>query len=273
MGETTAAGAPPRRLPPSRAARVHAVFLRHALVYGKSWISNATPAVFEPLLVLATVGLGVGRHVAVQFNGLPYDRYMAPGILATTAVFTAAYESTYGTFIRLRFRGTYDGMLATPLTVADVVLGELLWCASKGFVFTAIVGSVLAALGMVTEPTGFLIPVAGFCTALAFGGLGMVVTSCLRNINHLQVFFTAGLTPMVFLSGFMFPVGQLPAPVAAAARCLPMYHAVETFRLLATGTRHLSEPWTAWSPGILAVWAVVLGAAGAWRMQARILTR
>src|SRR5437773_2274615 len=111
-------------------------------VYSRTFLSNATPAVLEPLLFLLSVGIGVGKHVATRFNDLPYDAYMAPGILASATLYTAAFEATYGTFIRHRFQGTYEAMLASPLTVRDVVMGELLWAASKGLFYSAIVGVV-----------------------------------------------------------------------------------------------------------------------------------
>src|SRR5439155_9403053 len=105
------------REPLSRARRVLAIWRRHFIVYTRSFVSNATPAVFDPILLLLSVGLGVGKHVSTKFNDLPYDAYMAPGILASATLFTASWESTYGTFIRHRFQGTYEAMLASPLTV------------------------------------------------------------------------------------------------------------------------------------------------------------
>ena len=259
------------RSPPTAGRRVAAIWRRHVKVYSRSFVSNAIPAVFEPLLVLTSVGLGVGRHVGAQFNGLPYDAFMAPGILATASLYTASFEATYGTFIRLRFQGTYEAMLASPATVRDVVVGEILWCGSKGILYASIVGLVLWALGFVQSPAALAIPVFGFVTALAFTGLGLLVTSRMKSIDHMQVYFTVVLTPMVFFSGFMFPVAQLPGPLPVIARSLPMYHAVETFRLLARGPDHLSAPWSWCCPFVLVAWAAVLSCAGGVAMHRRIL--
>jgi lipooligosaccharide transport system permease protein len=262
---------PSGRAPPTRAHRVLSVWRRHVAVYTRSFVSNATPAVFEPVLLLLSVGLGVGKHVATQFNDLPYDAYMAPGILASATLYTASWESTYGTFIRHRFQGTYEAMLASPLTVRDIVMGELLWAASKGVLFSTIVGLVLAALGFVATPWALAIPLFGFVNSLAFAGLGLAVSSRVKSIEHLQLYFTLALTPMVFFSGFMFPVAQLPGPLPTIARSLPMYHAVETFRLLARGPAHVSTSWSWACPIVLVGFAVALAVVGGLSFERRML--
>lgn len=259
------------REPPPTLRRVLAVWRRHAKVYGGVFVSNATPAVLEPLLLLASVGLGVGKHVAATFNGLPYDEYMAPGILASASLYTSAFEATYGTFVRQRFQGTYDLILATPATARDVVLGELLWCGSKGLFYASVIGLVLAALGFVHSWAALAIPVFGFLNALAVAGLCLVLTSRVKHIDQNQIFFSIVLTPMVFFSGFMFPVAELPAPLAAVAQSLPMYHAVETFRLLASGPEHVSASWSWACPLVLAGYALVLAALGGASFHRRIL--
>jgi lipooligosaccharide transport system permease protein len=259
------------RAPPSRAHRVLSVWRRHFTVYTRSFISNATPAVFEPILLLLSVGLGVGKHVATQFNNLPYDAYMAPGILASATLFTASWETTYGTFIRHRFQGTYEAMLASPLTVRDIVMGEMLWAASKGLLFSSIIGLVLTALGFVHTPYALFIPVFGFINSLTWAGVGLAVSSRVKGIEHLQLYFTLALTPMVFFSGFMFPVAQLPAPLPTIARSLPMYHAVETFRLLASGPDHVSASWSWACPLVLVGFAVVCAVVGGLSFERRML--
>ena len=257
--------------PPGVVRRVASVWFRHFRVYSDSFVANATPAVMEPLFLLLAVGVGVGRYIDVRFNDLPYDQFMAPGILGMTAVFTAAYEATYATFVRMRFQQTYSAMLATPLTHRDVFLGELMWCASKGLIYCTIVVLVLLAMGTITSPWAVLVPVAGFLTSAAFGGLSLFVTSIVKNMNHFQFFFTGALTPMVFFSGLMFPVQDLPAGLRAVAYELPMFHVNETFRLLTSGAGHASVAWVAVCPVVLTVAAVSLGALGVLRMERRLV--
>ena len=268
MAEPRIGGPPPA---PRTATRLLAVWMRHWRVYSDSLVANATPAVLEPLLLLLAVGIGVGRYIDARFNDLPYEEFMAAGILGMTALYTAAFEATHATFVRLRFQRAYASMLNAPLTPRDVFAGELLWCASKGLLYTTIVAAVLTVAGAVSSPWVALAPVAGFVTALAFAGLGFLVTSVVTNIAQFQFFFTAGLTPMVFFSGLMFPVQELPTPLREIAYCTPMFHVIETFRLLVSGPAHASVSWTWASPLVVLATALVLGALGVLRMERRLV--
>lgn len=256
---------------PSGPARVYSVWFRHYRVYANFFIANATPAVFEPLFLLLAVGLGVGRYIHQTFNGgLDYASFMAPGILGMTALYTAAFEASYGTFIRYMYMKTYHGMLSTPLTRRDIFLGELLWCGTKGMLFSAIVGLVLYAFGKVHTPAAVLIPAVGFVTAIAFAGLSFTVTSFVNSINHFQYYFTAVLTPLTFFSGMMFPVQELPAGLKYLAFALPMFHVIETFRLVVSGPEHVSVEWAWACPLVLVAMAVVLGFVGVRRMEGKL---
>jgi len=267
MSDATAVGVRAPALP----ARVASVWFRHFKVYSDTFVANATPAVLEPVFFLLAVGLGLGRYIDEEFLGLPFSAFMAPGILAMTSVYTAAFEATYGTFVRMRWQQTYDAMRATPLTVPDIFTGELFWCATKGLIFATIVGTVLLAFGKVLTPWAVLIPFVGFLTAMAFAGLSFVVTSLVKNMNHFQFYFTVGLTPLVFFSGLVFPVTDLPAGLEIAAYLLPMFHVIETFRLVVSGAAHTSVSWSWVCPIVLVALAAVLGWAGVRRMSARLL--
>jgi len=260
-----------RRAPP-RILRVASVWYRHWRVYSRFFAANATPAVLEPVFVLLAVGLGVGRYIDEQLLGLDYPSFMAPGLLAMTCVYTAAFESTYGTFVRIRYQQTYEAMRATPLTATDIFLGELLWCGSKGVLFATIVGVVLTLFGTVLSPFALLVPLVGFLASIAFAGLEFLVTSVVKNMSHFQFFFTIVLTPLVFFSGLMFPVSDLPAPLPYVAYALPMFHVIESFRLVIHGTAHVSVSWAWACPMILAAIAVLLGSLGVRRMRRRLLT-
>ena len=256
---------------PSRARRVAAVWYRHYRVYRENLVANATPAVFEPMFLLLAVGLGLGRFVRAEFNGLDYASFMAPGILGMTSVYTAAFEATYGTLVRLRYQDTYEAMRATPLTADDIFIGELLWCGTKGLLFSTIVGLVLLVFGKVHSPLFFLVPLFGFLTSIAFGGVGFVVTSLVKNMNQFQFFFTICLTPLIFFSGMMFPVQELPTGLAYVAYSLPMFHVFESFRLAVSGPSHLSTSWAVFCPLVLLALSLGLGWLGVHRMTRRLL--
>lgn len=258
------------RRAPGRIVRVLAVWYRHWRVYSNTFVANATPAVLEPTFLLVAVGLGLGRFIHQEFNGLEYSSFMAAGVLGSTCMYTASFESTYGAFIRLRYQKAYEGMLATPLTRADIFAGELLWCGSKGLLFSTIVCLVLAVFGKVHTPWAVLVPVIGFFTSLLFGGLGFCVTSCVQNINHFQFYFTIGLTPLILFSGLMFPVQDLPYGLEYVAYALPMFHVIETFRLVVSGPAHSSVPWAWACPLVVLGLAGMFGSLGVRRMVGRL---
>jgi lipooligosaccharide transport system permease protein len=117
---------------PSLAARLYSVWYRHFRVYTQNLLSNGLPPFLEPLLFLTGVGLGLSKYVTESMDGLRYIEFLGTGLLMTSAMFTVAFECTYGTFIRLEFGKIYDGMLAAPLTVKNLVLGEIIWVGTKG---------------------------------------------------------------------------------------------------------------------------------------------
>jgi lipooligosaccharide transport system permease protein len=256
---------------PSLARRIASVWYRHWRVYSDTIVANATPAVLEPTFFIVAVGIGLGRYIEARFMGLDYASFMAPGILAMTCVYTASFEATSATFVRMRYQLTYDAMRATPLTVPNIFTGELLWCGTKGMLFGSIVGTVLACFGTVHSWWALLTPGLGFITAILFGGLAFIVTSLVKNMNHFQFYFTIGLTPLVFFSGLMFPVQTLPYHLDVVAYCLPMFHVIETFRLIISGPAHATVGWAWACPIILVLMSTTLGWLGVHRMTRRLL--
>ena len=131
-------------------------------------------------------------------------------------------------------------------------------------------GLVLLAFGKVLTPWGFFIPLVGFLTALTFGGVSLIVTSMVLNMNHFQFYFTLVLTPLIFFSGLAFPVDTLPHELTLVAYSLPMFHIIETFRLVTSGPEHLTVSWAYLCPVLLVVMAFVFGSIGVHRMAKRL---
>jgi len=231
--------------PPSRAQRLLAVIRRHWIVYSSTFLANALPAFLEPVLFLTALGFGLGSYVADGVHGFPLGAFMGPGALAMTAMFTAAFETSYGSFVRLVYQKAYDGMLATPLSVGDVFLGEILWCGCKGVLFTSIVLAVFTVFGgafaewaQLFQWSALAIPLVGGVCSMLFGALGLHVTSITRNMSNFNFFITGLLTPMSLFSGMVFPVADLPAGVRQLAYALPLFHVTELNRLLLFGPEH-----------------------------------
>jgi lipooligosaccharide transport system permease protein len=219
---------------PSLAHRVGSVWWRHVRVYSSSLFSNALPPFLEPLIFLAGIGLGLGRYI-VNMDGLPYIQFLAVGLVLTSAMYTASFENTFGTFIRLEFDKVYDGMQAASLTSADLMAGELLFTSTKGAFFAAAVLAILSCFGLVTTPWMLLGIPLGFLTAAMFGATAMLVTSFVANINHFNFYFTLFISPLFFFSGVVFPLSQLPKDLQWIAGLMPLTHPVELMRILSGG--------------------------------------
>jgi len=203
-------------------------------VYTQNIFSNGCPPFVEPLIFLAGVGLGLGKYITESVDGLRYIEFLGTGLLVTTAMFTASFECSFGTFIRLEFEKVYDGMLAAPITARDLIIGEMLWAGTKGFFFSFAVLCVLTAFGIVRLPYGLLAPFVGFITGLMFSTIALLITSFVKTINHFNFFFTGFISPMFFFSGVVFPVENLPAFVRPIVELVPLTHAVRLVRAVCT---------------------------------------
>jgi lipooligosaccharide transport system permease protein len=219
---------------PPLGRRLHGVWYRHLRVYTRNLVSNGLPPFLEPVIFLVGIGVGLGKYIA-SMDGMPYLLFLATALPVTSSMFTAAYECTFGTFIRLEFEKAYDGMLAAPITVRDLFLGELLWAGTKGLFFAACVVTVMACFGTAPMPGSLLSPVVGLLTGMMFGALSLLVTSFVKNINHFNFYFTGFLSPMFFFSGTVFPLESLPASLRPVAELFPLTHAVRLARSLALG--------------------------------------
>jgi lipooligosaccharide transport system permease protein len=216
--------------------RLYSVWFRHMRVYTKNLASNGLPPFLEPLIFLAGIGLGLGNYITESVEGLEYIEFLGMGLLVTTAMFTSAFECSFGTFIRLEFHKVYDGMLAAPVTAENLIVGEMLWAASKGFFFSLAVLIILSVFGIVSFTDAYLAPFVGFLTALMFASLSLLVTSFVKTINHFNFYFTGFISPMFFFSGVVFPIDKLPAAVRPFAEVVPLTHSVRLVRAVCTNS-------------------------------------
>ena len=219
---------------PPLASRLFGVWFRHMRVYTKNIFSNGLPPFLEPLLFLAGIGLGLGKYITESMEGLAYIQFLGTGLLMTSAMFTATFECTFGTFIRMEFEKVYDGMLAAPITVNNLIIGEMIWAGTKGLFFSFAVLCVISAFGIVSLPKCLLAPLVGFITGLMFSTIAMLVTSFVRTINHFNFYFTGFISPMFFFSGVVFPISNLPAFIRPLAEIVPLTHSVRLVRAVCT---------------------------------------
>lgn len=214
--------------------RIGSVWLRHFRVYFRHIFSNALPPFLEPVLFFLGVGIGLGAYIT-KMDGMSYLLFLATGLIVTSPMYTASFECTFGTYIRLEFDRIYDGMLTAPISVEDIFLGEILWASTKGFFFALAALLIAMAAGIVREPMALLTPFVGFLTGFLFAALSLWVTTLVKTIQHFNFYFSGILSPMFFFSGVVFPLSQLPHFLRPLAEILPLTHAVRLSRDLCSG--------------------------------------
>lgn len=223
----------PKAAYPPLAKRLLSVWWRHVRVYTQHLASNAFPPFLEPLIFLAGIGLGLGKYITDPVEGQSYIEFLSVGMLITASMWTAAFECSYGTFIRLEFEKVYDGMLAAPITANNLIVGEILWAATKGFFFSLAVLIVVTPFGLVPLPESLAAPLLGFLNALMFATLSLFITSFVKTINHFNFYMTGLISPMFFFSGVVFPLANLPAAIRPISELVPLTHSVRLMRAVA----------------------------------------
>jgi lipooligosaccharide transport system permease protein len=219
-------------LPSHRALRVWRRDLESWKRYAASFF---VAALGEPIFYLLAIGYGLGRFVA-PIDGMPYAAFLAPGMIASTAMNSATFEATLGAFTRMTEQNTYAAILATPCSVADVVAGDILWAASKSTLSVCFVLLLTGLFGLLPSPLAIALVPVGFLVGLLFGSLGMVVTARAPSYDFFNYYFTLGISAMFLFSGVFFPLESLPVWARSFAWFLPLTHAVRIARALASGS-------------------------------------
>jgi len=210
------------------------VLQRHWTVYTKLYKSSFALNFIEPVLYLVAMGMGLGVFVN-NINGLPYIKFIGPGIIASSSMFAAVYECTYGTYIRMTFQKTFDAILATPVNIDDLVAAELAWAAVKSVIYGITIMIVVSLFGLVDSPLLLLtIPVIFLC-GLIFAEVSMITAALVPGIDSFSYFYTLFMTPLFLFSGIFFPVETLPKAVAGIAWFTPLYHLVNVCRSFSAG--------------------------------------
>lgn len=265
--------APPRRaglllriLPPGLyAGRARMLVERSVRVYRTSWLIFLSGAA-EPFLYLLAFQVGFGRLVTEVAgpDGRPmgYVAFVAPALLATSAMNGAVFESTYNLFFKLRYAKLYDAMLATPIGPLDVALGEIGWAVTRGGVYAVAFLAIAAAMGLLASWWALLMVPAALLVGLAFSAIGMALVTFVKSTSQFD-YIQLALTPMFLFATTFFPLSVYPDALQWVVRCLPLYHAIELMRGLATGL--LSG-----SMLINLAYLLALGALGLWASTRRI---
>jgi len=203
------------------------VWQRNRDVYFVTWKTNLVPPLLEPILYLLAFGAGIGALVkVVPYRGemIGYTAFIAPGLLASQVMFQAFFETTYNTFVRMYYQRTFDAIVTTPLSLEDVMAGELLWGATKGTIGCAVMMVAISFFGLIRYPEALVIIPFSFLAGLFFAGLGLCFTGLVPQIDAFNFPVFLFIMPMFLFSGTFFPLDVLPRWAQVLAEVLPLTH-------------------------------------------------
>ncbi|HUT27235.1 MAG TPA: ABC transporter permease [Methanomassiliicoccales archaeon] len=211
-----------------------ALWKRNRDVFLTTWKTNFLPPFLEPILYLLAMGLGFGALIQadIVYNGqsVEYIKFLAPGLVSISIMYGAFFECSYGSFVRMYYQKTFDAILATPLSLEDIIAGEILWGATKSFINATIVLGVVAVLGYAEVPGLMLVPLVAFAGGFLFASLAMLFTSLVPNLDSFNYPFFLFITPMFLFSGTFFPLSVLPQWGQQLAMTLPLTHITSLVR-------------------------------------------
>ncbi len=220
--------------PPSPSLRFIPVWRRNFLVWRKLAVPSLLGNLADPMIYMLGLGYGLGALLP-EVGGVRYIAFLAAGAACFSTLNAATFEALYSAFSRMQVQRSWDAILNTPLSLDDLLLGELVWAASKAALSGAAILAVTAALGLIDSPLALWALPLVFLAGLAFAALGLIVTALAPGYDIFMYYFTLFITPMALISGVFFPVEQLPAALQAVSRVLPLSHAVELVRPLFRG--------------------------------------
>jgi len=247
------------------------VWQRNCTVYQKIWKISFVPPLFEPLFYLLAFGIGFGSLVSkLSYHGaqVSYLAFIAPALIAVNIMNNAFFENTYSSFVRMYHQKTFDAMLATPLSIDEIITGEIIWGATKSLISTVIMLAVISLFGLIQYPSGLLIIPLAFFGGIAFGSLGMYFTGITPTIDMFNLPIFLFVTPMFLFSGTFFPIENLPAWAQTVAVFLPLTHLVNLVRAFSFGS---VNPALLWSAAYLLLFFLVFFPLALTKMRRRLI--
>ncbi|WP_201446545.1 ABC transporter permease [Burkholderia gladioli] len=252
---------------PANAVNWMAVWRRNYLVWKKLAFASMIGNLADPMIYLFGLGLGLGLMVG-HIDGVSYIAFLAAGTVGSSVMMSASFEAMYSGFSRMHVQRTWEAIMHTPLALGDIVLGEIVWAASKAMLSGTAIMLVASLLGYAAFPSLLAaLPVIALA-GLAFASIAMVVTAIAPSYDFFMFYQTLALTPMLLLSGVFFPVSQLPSLARHAAHALPLANAVDLIRPAMLG-RPAED--VALHAGVLAAYALGGFVVSAWLFRRRMM--
>ncbi len=216
------------------------VVRRNALVWRKHMVPSLVGNLGQPLLFLLAFGVGLGEQVET-IQGYTYLQFIAPGLAASAVMYSAAFETTYGSYTRFSTQSTFEGILMTPITVIELAFGEVLWGAVKGLISGGIMLLVMPLFGLWPSVWVLVMLPILLIAGIFFSALGLIMTALAKNYEFFNYFISLVITPLFLFSGILFSLESLPANTAYFLQYVPLTPVVSLSRIFCYG--QLQDAW------------------------------
>ena len=223
------------------------VWQRDRDAFLRAWRVEVGGIAVEPFIFLAAIGFGLGAFIE-GIGDQSYAEFLAPGLMAGYAMFHATFDSSFGAYLRMETHHIYEAVLFTPLGPEDIVVGEVMWSATRAVLSSTSVLVAAAMFGLVGSPLAVLAIPCAYLIGLTIASIAMNLTATAKTIGSMNNFFTLFILPMFNVGGIFFPLDRLPEWVQTAAWFLPITPAVHLVRGLVEGD-------TSW---LMVLWALEL---------------
>ena len=223
-----------------RLRSITGIWYRHALVLRRNLLTSLSWYFVEPFVILMAIGIGVGTLVD-SVDGVPYAKFVTPGVIIGSAMFHAIFECAWGGFMRIQ-KGVYETTLTAPVSTREIAMGDLAWSMTRTVLTAVCIGTVAALFGWIDNVSGVGVLLAAALVGMQFGALGLIFAALSPNVHILSLTFTVVASPLYFLSGAFFPISVMPdwvEPLAWAAPLTPSVHLARGFVTGVLGMSHL----------------------------------
>jgi lipooligosaccharide transport system permease protein len=240
------------------------VWQRNRDAFLRGWKVEVGGVIIEPFILLVAMGFGLGAYIE-DIGDMSYAEFLAPGLVASYAMFHATFDSTYGAYLRMESHHIYEAMLYTPISPADIVVGEVMWSATRAVVSSTAILLVATGFGLVSSPLAILVIPCAYLIGVTIAALAMILTSTATSIGAMNNFYTLFVLPMFYVSGVFFPLDRLPNGVQIFSWALPLTPATSLLRGLVTGD-------TTWFMVLWALELIAVAAVAIW-LASMLMTR
>jgi lipooligosaccharide transport system permease protein len=250
--------------------RIYYVFLRNLISYKRFILPTFAISLGQPLFYLITFGVGMGAYMG-YIGGKPYLNFLVPGVLISSVMLSSTFECLYDTFVKMVHEKLYDSLIATPVSVEDVVAGDIGWGAFRGLISGVLMLVVSMFMGVfpVSAVNVLLLLVLMVFVGILFSSLSMIVTSFAPNFDFFNYYTELVITPMLFFSGVFFPLDKFPQWLKVFALFMPLTHAVNISRAVFSGE---VTPGIAWNFNVLLALEAVAFVVGVKLMKRRLIS-